>query len=479
MEDDRDKRPALYKHKWLGEPYNQERKIYKDWNFIDEIPHEARLERYGLDFGYSNDPTAIVAIYKYNGGFIFDEICYQKGLSNKQIADILNNQERKSLCIADSAEPKSIDEIMMYGISILPSKKGQGSVLQGIQYVQDQRISVTKRSINIIKEYKNFLWKVDKDGKIINEPEHSYKHCFVAGTKVLTRRGNIDIENINVGDFVWSPFGWNEVWESGCVGKKIVKDYGIFTCTPNHKIFTNKGLQKVDCISYSDIILVWKQEKKHFLMEYLIDDTQVQKIEVLHYILGGLLKKAIKSKYDFYIEKFGNSIMVKFLMGISYITLMGTLVTMILKILSVSLLVNMLKNITGVFGKAVKNILIKLDHLLKNGTLQKRVEIGIRKLVALLIKIELKLKKYAKYAEKNMSHTFVKANTVIQTVPQKHLEKEFVYNLTTKFGCYFANGVLVSNSMDAISYGLNDLRPNDEDNGSLPDDTQMFNEGFY
>ena len=180
MEDDKEKRPALYKHKWLGEPYNQERKIYKDWNFIDEIPHEARLERYGLDFGYSNDPTAIVAIYKYNGGFIFDEICYQKGLSNKQIADVLNNQERKCLVIADSAEPKSIDEIMMYGVSILPSKKGQGSVLQGIQYVQDQRISVTKRSINIIKEYKNFLWKVDKDGKIINEPEHSYKHSMDA-----------------------------------------------------------------------------------------------------------------------------------------------------------------------------------------------------------------------------------------------------------------------------------------------------------
>lgn len=179
MEDDKEKRPALYKHKWLGEPYNQERKIYRDWNIIDEIPHEARLERYGMDFGYSNDPTAIVAIYKYNGGFILDEICYQKRLSNKQIADIFNNQP-KSLVIADSAEPKSIDEIMSYGVSILGSTKGQGSVLQGIQYVQDQRISLTKRSINGIREYNNFLWKVDKDGKIINEPEHTFKHFMDA-----------------------------------------------------------------------------------------------------------------------------------------------------------------------------------------------------------------------------------------------------------------------------------------------------------
>lgn len=163
----------------LGQLGEVEGKIYKDWAIIDEIPHEARLERYGLDFGYSNDPTAIVAIYRFNEGFIMDEITYQKGLTNKQIADILNNQPR-ALVIADSAEPKSIDEIMSYGVTILGSTKGQGSVLQGIQYVQDQRISVTKRSINVIKEYRNFMWKTDKEGKIINEPDTLWKHSMDA-----------------------------------------------------------------------------------------------------------------------------------------------------------------------------------------------------------------------------------------------------------------------------------------------------------
>lgn len=163
----------------LGQLGEVEGKIYKDWAIIDGIPHESRLERYGLDFGYSNDPTAIVAIYRYNGAFIFDEITYQKGLSNKQIADILNNQP-KSLVIADSAEPKSIDEIMSYGINILGSTKGQGSVMQGIQYVQDQRCSVTKRSLNVIKEYRNFMWKTDKEGKIINEPDIVFKHSMDA-----------------------------------------------------------------------------------------------------------------------------------------------------------------------------------------------------------------------------------------------------------------------------------------------------------
>lgn len=163
----------------LGQLGAVESRIYRDWAIIDDIPHEARLERYGLDFGYSNDPTAIVAIYKYNGGFILDEICFQKGLSNKQIADILGNLSR-ALVIGDSAEPKSIDEIRSYGITILPAIKGPGSVLQGIQFTQDQRISVTVRSLNIIKEYRNYLWIRDKDGRIINEPEHEFSHSMDA-----------------------------------------------------------------------------------------------------------------------------------------------------------------------------------------------------------------------------------------------------------------------------------------------------------
>lgn len=179
MEDDKTRRPALYKHKWLGEPNTLEMKIYKDWAYVDDIPHEARLERYGLDFGYTNDPTAIVAIYYYNGGYIFDEITFQKGLSNKQIADILLNLP-KALVIADSAEPKSIDEIRSFGVNILPTEKGKDSVVHGIQLVQDQQISVTKRSLNIIKEYRNYLWEVDKDGRTLNEPEHLYSHSMDA-----------------------------------------------------------------------------------------------------------------------------------------------------------------------------------------------------------------------------------------------------------------------------------------------------------
>jgi len=167
----------VYGEGQLGEA---EGRIYTGWQLIDEIPHEARLEAYGLDFGYTNDPTAVVAKYYYNGGYIFDEILYRKGMSNKQIADVLIN-EKQAIVYADSAEPKSIDELKVYGIGVVPSNKGQGSVLQGIQYVQDQQISVTKRSVNILKEYRNYLWDEDKStAQTLNKPMDIFNHSMDA-----------------------------------------------------------------------------------------------------------------------------------------------------------------------------------------------------------------------------------------------------------------------------------------------------------
>lgn len=154
-------------------------RIFRDWQIIDELPHEAKLVRRGLDFGFTNDPSAITDVYKYNGGFIFDEALYQKGMSNKSIADVIMAlSEPQTLVVADSSEPKSIDELKMYGVNIIGASKGAGSVNQGIQFIQDQRISVTKRSINLIKEYRNYVWITDKSGKILNTPEGGLDHCI-------------------------------------------------------------------------------------------------------------------------------------------------------------------------------------------------------------------------------------------------------------------------------------------------------------
>jgi PBSX family phage terminase large subunit len=190
IEDDKLNRPALYKHKWLGEPNSLERRVYKDWVQVENVPHEARLERRGLDFGYTNDPTAIVAIYYYNGGYILDEECYRKGMKNNHIGAVLQNlPDSNTLVIGDSAEPKSIADLRDQGINILGVKKvgsndthGNKKTFKqyGIDFVGQQKISVTKRSHNIWREYLTYLNKEDKDGRILNEPEDGNDHAMDA-----------------------------------------------------------------------------------------------------------------------------------------------------------------------------------------------------------------------------------------------------------------------------------------------------------
>ncbi len=188
IEDDKARRPSLYKHKWLGEPNSLERRILKDWEIIDEIPHEARLERHGNDLGYTNDETAVVDVYYLNGGYILDEQLYQKGVSNKQLADVLLNL-KKALTVSDSADPKSIDEIRSYGVNIIGVSKTRGEtnsdtfVKWSFGILQNERISVTRRSINLIKEYRNLLWMEDKDGRILNVEDPACKNHLISAAR--------------------------------------------------------------------------------------------------------------------------------------------------------------------------------------------------------------------------------------------------------------------------------------------------------
>jgi phage terminase large subunit len=154
----------------LGQLGEVEGRIFTGWRVVEDVPHEAKLERYGLDFGYSVDPTVIEAIYSYNGGYIIDEVVYQKGLSNKSIADILLARDR-GIVVCDNSEPKSIDEIANYGVPAIACVKGKGSVNRGIDYVQSQRISITSRSVRTLKGYRNYMWATDKDGKSLQVPD--------------------------------------------------------------------------------------------------------------------------------------------------------------------------------------------------------------------------------------------------------------------------------------------------------------------
>ena len=162
-------------------------RIYKDWKEIDEIPHEAKLVRRGMDFGYSNDPSTLTDIWEFNGGYIFDERLYRKGMKNGEIAGfILALEESDTLVIGDSSEPKSIAEISDYGVNILGAKKQkeeqegtkQSYLKWSIGIVQDKKCSYTKRSKNLKYEYENYAWMENKDLEIINIPQDFNNHIM-------------------------------------------------------------------------------------------------------------------------------------------------------------------------------------------------------------------------------------------------------------------------------------------------------------
>lgn len=158
-----------------------EGRIYTNWLRINDVPHEARMVRRGLDFGFTNDPAALLDIYQLNGGYIFDERLYAPGMTNPSLAQfILNIEQPRMLVSADSSEPKSIQEMANLGVNIIGAAKGPGSVNFGIKHIQDQQISYTSRSYNLEREYKRYFWMTDKDGNIIKTPMDEWNHLLDA-----------------------------------------------------------------------------------------------------------------------------------------------------------------------------------------------------------------------------------------------------------------------------------------------------------
>ena len=196
IKDDKAHRNALYQHKWLGEPNSLELKIFKGWRQVDEVPHEARLEARWLDFGYSIDPSAMGSLYYYNGGWILHEELYRKEMSNRQLATFFNSLDKpQTLIVADSAEPKSIAELQAYGLNVVGCKKGKDSVLNGIQLVQDQPISVTRSSNNVWQEYLKYTWLIDNKGRIIGKEDPACANHHMAGIRyVLANFGRLKQE---------------------------------------------------------------------------------------------------------------------------------------------------------------------------------------------------------------------------------------------------------------------------------------------
>ena len=154
--------------------------IFSDYLVIDRIPDDARILCYGLDFGFSEDPVALVAIYKYDNNLIIDEVIYRKGVLNSELSSLMKQNKVEGEIFADSAEPKSIAELKRYGHQVKPVEKGRDSVKFGIQLIQEYKLLVTKQSNNILEELSKYMWKRNRDGGYDPEPIDMYNHAMDA-----------------------------------------------------------------------------------------------------------------------------------------------------------------------------------------------------------------------------------------------------------------------------------------------------------
>lgn len=175
----------------LGEVGSLQGVVFENWEKIKSIPKGAKYLCTGLDFGFTNDPTAAVDLYQYDGKIIVDEAIYQTGLHNNDIANLLKGK----MVYADAAEPKSISEIKRSGVRISAAKKGKDSITFGIDILQQKKLLVTEDSTNVIKELRSYTWEKDKTGERINKPIDAFNHSIdamrYAATMKLKKKSKI------------------------------------------------------------------------------------------------------------------------------------------------------------------------------------------------------------------------------------------------------------------------------------------------
>ena len=188
FEDMKKRNPRRYAVAGLGNWGIVDGLIYENWREesfdLDTIRADASLQScFGLDFGYTNDPTALfcgLLDLKGKRLFVFDEM-YEKGMSNRRIAEKVQAMGYgKERITADSAEPKSIDELKSLGLRVSPAAKGKDSIKNGIQWIQDLEIIVHPRCVNFLTEISNYTWDTDKFGARLNTPIDDFNHIMDA-----------------------------------------------------------------------------------------------------------------------------------------------------------------------------------------------------------------------------------------------------------------------------------------------------------
>ena len=498
------KNPSLWQVYGLGKQAVIEGLIFENVEQVEEIPQWAKRQTWlGMDLGYTNDPTAIVQVCLYDDTIYIDEVCYQTKMLSSDIIDTIKNRiradRREYKVISESADPRMIDEIYNAGIDIHPVRKFAGSVMAGIQKMQEFKIRVTKRSTNIIKEFKNYTYRQDKEGKWLNVPIDEFNHCFVANTMIRTLDGLKRIDKIDIGDRVLTSNGYRQVLARFDNGIKEVRDYCIelnngttinLTGTKNHLVKTKDGWKQISQLSKGDIVFVGneKTSKAKSLMEKHSIDTRTNDI----------FQKAIEGC----IVSYGNTIKGLFPKGITFIK--ETAIQQTIQLITSNVL-----KCQNIFARTLNNLNRKKDmlrkcvqtwvmreYMLPNGIEVKKAGHGTDSMESKSLKKPNKESLYvkcvakcfsqrkairnsariianqniegtseqitsqenARSAEKNLSQASIQEQKPVQelavvSLSQTHERRERVYDIMVyDTHEYIANGLLVHNCIDAIRY---------------------------
>ncbi len=446
--------PTAYKRIFLGEwQENQDGLIYPTWKEYEGEPKGIKM--YGLDFGFSNDPCALVEL-TINGNDVYcKEHIYQTGLTNTDLIRLM-----KSINIGfapvyyDSASPDRGTEVFRSGINAHPAKKGQGSIIAGISMLQSKNLFIHRESLNLKKEIKSYSYQKDRLGNALPEPVDYLNHCFIGSTLIITNKGQVAIQDIQEGDYVLTSKGYKEVLKKWDNGLQQISTYTMqldtffvsLECTSNHSIKTENAWTPISHL---------KCNQNLFLSKYSMVSNS-------NFIKG---KDTLVWGLKGFIQKFGSTTKGQSQKTITSIML---IITRIITTYQIS---------TSFIKHFMQGFLLKRDSkktpntqnnsnqrglkLQKNGINQKKDWNGIRNTLKNAGLIDRIMNIFVNSAEKHSNQdNQTDHHTAIIIAKLRHIEvhnvrKERVYDLTIKDEHeYFANGVLVHNCLDSLRYAL-------------------------
>ena len=342
--------------------------------------------------------------------------------------------------IAEAAPSTRIED----GIELI-----RGLLMEGRLIIDEDRCPNLRKEMEQLYHYKENT----------DQPEKTDDHgCFVAGTMIKTLAGEQSIETLEIGDLVYTPYGYEPVLNIKSMGVKLTKDYGAFRATPDHPIITNKGMIPVDALRYGKILTCGSiQSLKQFTFwEYVMCAILTESEEIAEFIIEGILARTSQAESAISIETFGSTSMVQFHRVIKSTT-RTDLMTIQSNLWNWLLQPNTQKDITGANMLTIKNILQEYEKLQRNGTAAKMDISGMSSTDMrqhLNSKLSKKLKTAISAIENIFQHSILDLDSAEAPVkPGIDEQLVEVYNLAVPSGQYFANNILVSNC-DALRYAL-------------------------